>query len=429
MINKLFKRGRGKTSSAIDYILGNKQHDGTDRPNMPKVMYGDPSQVAQIGDGLHFKNKYTSGVLSFTAEEKARLTDEQLKAIIDSHLEQMTIGIGSDNLSICYVKHDDHDHLEIHYVAANQDLESQKYFNPFVATRGDIKRFDVWKDLMIATHELDNPNDLERRQLFRENNNLPKTVKEAKKSLHDFLSNRFDAGLITCRQDLIEAAEEMGFKKTDSNSKKSLSFSHPDFKRNFRMTGDFYNEESWNNIDTAPEKAKRTRAETAAANIANVRELTQRLKIETERTLYGFGNRYDRNTGGLEKVKLGTRSNSEREPLNSLESITSNLGNNRRDSVSDFLLLTLEQSSNKLAELKVKLSDLLTKAKRRLDLFSASEIQQKTKAIRVTKHLGKLAKLKAYGKAEKIYRKQEIAKENAQLRNEQVSKIEYQMER
>lgn len=78
MIVKFFRRG--KESGSLNYLLGrNKPREGA------KVLYGDPKITEQLINGTPYKQKYKSGVLSFT-EEVIQFSDEQKKDIIRRYM-------------------------------------------------------------------------------------------------------------------------------------------------------------------------------------------------------------------------------------------------------------------------------------------------------------------------------------------------------
>ena len=77
MIIKFFKRGQGSGAGPLNYLLGAK-----DTPRQgAKVLYGDPKLTEQLINTTRYKQKYKSGVLSFT-EDAEEFTDMQKKDIM-----------------------------------------------------------------------------------------------------------------------------------------------------------------------------------------------------------------------------------------------------------------------------------------------------------------------------------------------------------
>ena len=84
MIIKLFRRGTGRGSGPVDYLLSDKDSEGNPRPYAPEILFGDSDRTRRVIDSLDFRHKYTSGVLSFATEDRptpaqtlARFPDEK----------------------------------------------------------------------------------------------------------------------------------------------------------------------------------------------------------------------------------------------------------------------------------------------------------------------------------------------------------------
>ena len=84
MIHGLSKHTQG-AGSAVDYFLDDQYFEPEptaenpragewrERDPKPLVLEGDPKQIVALCDSLSFKNRYTSGVLSFSPEESAKI--------------------------------------------------------------------------------------------------------------------------------------------------------------------------------------------------------------------------------------------------------------------------------------------------------------------------------------------------------------------
>ena len=96
MLVKFFARGVGKGSGPVEYITRRTSpNTGELREPAPEITRGNPHLTQQLIDGLDFKYKYNSGVLSFAVEDAP--TDIEQQAIIDSFEEYAFAGINPDS--------------------------------------------------------------------------------------------------------------------------------------------------------------------------------------------------------------------------------------------------------------------------------------------------------------------------------------------
>lgn len=77
MIVKFFKRGTGKASGVFNYLLKDKNEPDGQRKDA-ELLRGDVVNQSLLIDSLPFKQKYTSGCLSF-AESPDEITEHQKK--------------------------------------------------------------------------------------------------------------------------------------------------------------------------------------------------------------------------------------------------------------------------------------------------------------------------------------------------------------
>ena len=74
MIVKFSKHGKGKASGVLNYLLKEKGSDGTLVPRKhAKVLYGDPKLTEQLINATPYQQKYKSGVLSFTENDRVSI--------------------------------------------------------------------------------------------------------------------------------------------------------------------------------------------------------------------------------------------------------------------------------------------------------------------------------------------------------------------
>ena len=103
MLVKFFPRGVGKGSGPVEYITRkDNPNTGQLREPAPEVVRGNPEITKQLIDGLDFKYKYNSGVLSFAIEDAP--TEKEQQALIDSFEEYAFAGLSPDQYNILWAK-------------------------------------------------------------------------------------------------------------------------------------------------------------------------------------------------------------------------------------------------------------------------------------------------------------------------------------
>ena len=264
MIVKFFRRGQGSGAGPLNYLLG-----GKDTPREgAKVLYGDPRLTEQLINTTPFKQKYKSGVLSFT-EDATQFTDEQKKDIMQRFEETLFVGLEPDQYDILWVEHTDKGgRLELNFVIPCQELRSGKRLQPFYAG-ADLVRVNAFKNIINQEYDLTDPNDPERKRLINPYvNNAPRPTpydrppkskeKEQEKEDYEIIANpestfalkeaidrrmrhSLAEGSLNNRSSVRYALEGMGLtiKRT---TKSSISVAHPAMKRNVRLKGTVYEE-------------------------------------------------------------------------------------------------------------------------------------------------------------------------------------------
>ena len=122
MILKFFKRGTGNTKSGEsvqNYLLDDERQE----KEQATVLRGDPALTTAIINGLDFSKTYTSGCLSFAANEGEQLTDQQKNEMMDSFEQALFADFERDKVNGYWVQHKDKDRLELNFVFANVELE------------------------------------------------------------------------------------------------------------------------------------------------------------------------------------------------------------------------------------------------------------------------------------------------------------------
>jgi hypothetical protein len=238
MIVKFFTNGTGGSKGVFDYLLKDKEQPDGKRLGA-EVLRGDIDNQALLIDSLDFKQKYTSGCLSFT-ETANQVTQEQKNALMDGFEQTIRAGLDVDRVSVSWIEHRDKGRLELNFVFANVDLEHGRAFQPYVHNV-DKRRVNAWKDMQNIEHGFTDPNDPAKKRLMAQRDNLPRDIKDARQAITDGLKALVAQGAITNRDDIVQALKDGGFeiaRETD----KAISIKNPDptAKRNIRLTGGLY---------------------------------------------------------------------------------------------------------------------------------------------------------------------------------------------
>ena len=236
MIVKFFTRGTGGSKGVFDYLLKDEgQPDG--KRIGAEILRGDIDNQALLIDSLDFKQKYTSGCLSFT-ETADEVTTEQKNALMDGFEQTIRAGLDVDRVAVSWIEHRDKGRLELNFVFANVDLEHGRAFQPYVHNV-DKRRVNAWKDMQNIEYGFTDPNDPANKRLMAQRDNLPREVKDARQAITDGLQALVIEGVITNRSDVVQALTSSGFeiaRETD----KAISIKNPAGKRNIRLTGGLY---------------------------------------------------------------------------------------------------------------------------------------------------------------------------------------------
>ena len=241
MIVKFFTNGTGGSKGVFDYLLKDKEQPDGKRLGV-EVLRGDIDNQALLIDSLDFKQKYTSGCLSFT-ETADQVTQAQKNALMDGFEQTVRAGLDVDRVSVSWIEHRDKGRLELNFVFANVDLEHGRAFQPYVHSV-DKRRVNAWKDMQNIEHGFTDPNDPAKKRLMAQRDNLPRDIKDTRQAITEGLQALVIEGAITNRDGVVKALKDGGFeiaRETD----KAISIKNPAGKRNIRLTGGLY-ERSFN---------------------------------------------------------------------------------------------------------------------------------------------------------------------------------------
>jgi hypothetical protein len=283
MVVKFFSNKKGGSSKAINYLLNEREQQGTAR-----VLKGDPELTRQIINDIKFKQKTTVGCLSF---EEKNISEEMKYQLMQDFEKHLLPGM-QDRYNILWVEHTDKGRLELNFVIPKIDLESQKSLNPYYH-KADLPRIEKWQDLQNLTHDFTSPKDPIKARTLQTNSKevgLSKDYEQLDKLLH----NLTEQGQINNREQLIELLKSNSIEVTRTG-KDYLSIKLPESKKAKKFKGSIYDEQftSTREIETISEKAEQrvreynnrdTRAE--QQKLARQLEIYTRQKEQKYRELY-----------------------------------------------------------------------------------------------------------------------------------------------
>jgi hypothetical protein len=208
MIIKLFRRGTGRGSGPVDYLLSDKDSDSNPRPHAPEILSGDPDRIRRVIDSLDFRHKYTSGVLSFATED--RPTSSQQEQVIRGFEDLAFAGIPRDRVQILWVRHTGEDgRVELHFVIPKVDLATRKQFNAFPP--GWRKDFRDWKNMTNLKNGWADPEDPDRARVRSPGEKEGVSRQREKERLTARLVSKIKAGAISDRTGVVEELRRQGY--------------------------------------------------------------------------------------------------------------------------------------------------------------------------------------------------------------------------
>ncbi|MGD0201324.1 MAG: relaxase/mobilization nuclease domain-containing protein [Bryobacteraceae bacterium] len=173
---------------------------------------GGPEITNAVIESMPFAQPYTSGVLSFAAEETAKLDDSAKQELMDSFESMVAPGMEPDRLSWVWVQHREHGRTELHWVVANVDLETHKRFAPYY-DRADRGRFAAWQQYQNHSRGLADPQDPERRRASVHNCRLPVEKRSDTAALEEHRQRRCADGELRDRAAIVQyLTGELGLK-------------------------------------------------------------------------------------------------------------------------------------------------------------------------------------------------------------------------
>ncbi|NBB81664.1 MAG: relaxase/mobilization nuclease domain-containing protein [Verrucomicrobia bacterium] len=289
MMCSFFGSGQGSGASPTDYLVAIEVLerdanrvvvlDADGAPKMlvrdpaPDVLKGDVERTRHLIDGCKHKWTYTSGVLSFTDED--RPTEEQQREAMNGFEALAFAGLEDRQFDCLWVRHTHLGRVELHFLVPRIELTSGKSLN--IAPPKSQPQFNTFVDMMNHRHCWADPRDPGRARDVKPK--LEKAERAAtREELHEQIFELIEAQLVIDRASMVTALHEMGW-ETPRLGKNYITAADPDSGEKFRLKGTIF-DESWTVEDTlaratAPEAGPERRPSARLAGYAD-RELRDR---------------------------------------------------------------------------------------------------------------------------------------------------------
>lgn len=232
MVVKFFSNKKGGSTKAIDYLLNEREADGTAR-----VLKGNPSLTKDIINTIMYKQKVCVGCLSFEEEN----IDEDLKYKLIEDFEKHLLPSLSDNqFNILWVEHTDKGRLELNFLIPKIELTTKKSLQPYYHYQ-DLPRIEKWQDYTNIKHMFTNPKDPSKQRTLQgasKQINLQKDYQKLDELLHELVST----GQINNRIQLVELLRNNQI-EVNRESKDYISAKLPQSKKARRLKGGIYSEQ------------------------------------------------------------------------------------------------------------------------------------------------------------------------------------------
>jgi len=241
--------GRGGSGPALDYLTGYLVN-GEARAIKPEVLRGDPKVVAEIIDSLPFRCRYTSGVLSFAAED--RVTPAMQEDIMNRFESAVFAGLPPDRRSIVWIKHADKGRTEMHFVVPRVDLGTGKSLNIAPPTPASRHLLDTLREAINRRYGFRDPSDPECARMVSLPAHVAKLTaqaqrlgRSAKADTREMIAEKIQeqvvAGAINSRAGVVGFLKNQGFTVARSGVN-YLTIVHPDTGERVRLKGNLFRE-------------------------------------------------------------------------------------------------------------------------------------------------------------------------------------------
>ena len=243
---KFLRHGKGSMRKAVAYLLADVDHQGIERAAV-ETLRGNPQLVAEVGDGLDFVHRYTSGVVSWAPEE--RPTDAEIGLVLDDIEAAFTAGL-DDPARVAWtgvLHREASGACHVHLLAARVDLETGKSLN--VAPPGWERTYDALRDTWNWEKGWARPDDPLRTRLVQPGHHALVEASalraglavepDPKALITRYLVTQIEVGAVQNRVDLVVALEEAGL-QVPRQGKDYLTVLDPETNKRYRLKGALY---------------------------------------------------------------------------------------------------------------------------------------------------------------------------------------------
>jgi len=283
--------GRGGSGPALNYLTGYLVN-GEARDPKPEILRGDPRVVGEIIDALPFQCRYSSGVLSFAAED--RVTPVMQEEIMDRFEAAVFAGLPPDRRSIVWIKHTDKGRTEIHFVVARADLGTGKALNIAPPTPASRHLLDTLREAINRRYGFRDPSDPECARKVSLPSHVAKLAAQAKRhgrsarvdireTIAERLQEQAEAGTIRSRADVVAYLKNHGFTIARGGIN-YLTVVRPDTGERVRLKGNLFRE------NFCPRDLQRTHRTSDPAHLLMLERRLERLvekRASYHRARYG----------------------------------------------------------------------------------------------------------------------------------------------
>lgn len=249
MIIGFSHHSRGGSGPVLGYLTGYLVN-GQLRDPKPEIVRGDPEAVAEIIDSLPFQIKYSSGVLSFAAEDV--VTPEIQDDIINRFERAVFAGITADRRCIVWIKHSDKGRTELHFCCSRVDLATGKSLNIAPPTPASRHLLDTLRESINLRYGYRDPGDPAFARAASLPSHIAKLAAQAKRigkspqaDIREVIAQRLESeartGRISSRADVIRRLEHDGFTITRAGIN-YITIVQPGSGERIRLKGNIFRE-------------------------------------------------------------------------------------------------------------------------------------------------------------------------------------------
>ena len=300
---KFLAHGQGSARGAVNYLLGERDHNGEERAEVT-VLSGDPHLVAEVADASAHQWRYTSGVIAWSPEDNP--TPEQINQVVQDFERTAFAGLDPDQYATCAVLHREQDGTaHIHTLTARVELSTGKALN--IAPPGHEKTFDPLRDYWNHSQGWARPDDPERFRHVQPGHEAHRSHPDRHPKTRAEITAHIEAlaadGLVTNAKEVRQELADIG--EITRASKDYVSVRPDGEDKPIRLRGELYRD-NWT-IDQTLEREAR-RAQSAAAGRDGQRDpdaaerARKRLEAATGRREAYHRDRYQRPEPQLEQA-------------------------------------------------------------------------------------------------------------------------------